>query len=159
MSTRRPLRRLLVLVAVGLPPWTVIQWSSGTGANGYGAYFAYGIGDVAGPLGPHFTPLPTYVSQAVLNAYWLQAWPTAAFLYGCALASAALALVGREDRRVTAGLLAMAGASAGLHATGLVVHNARLAVLPLGTLLLWTAALALYRDALRRLIFVRPEST
>ncbi|WP_435096549.1 TIGR04206 family protein [Halarchaeum sp. P4] len=156
MSVRRAaVRRLLVLCAVGLVPWTVIRWTD-AGRADYGAYFAYGIGDVAGPLGAHITTLPTYVSQAVLDAYWLQAWPTAAFLFACALASAALGLLGREDRRVTAGLLAMAGASAGLHAAGLAVHNGRLVVLPLGTLLLWSVALLAYPDALRRLVFVRP---
>ncbi|GAD53634.1 hypothetical protein MBEHAL_2394 [Halarchaeum acidiphilum MH1-52-1] len=158
MPRRRVVRRLLVLLLVGLPPWTVIRWTNPGGSVGYDSYFAYGLGTLFGPLGRHFTLLPTYLDHAVVTTYWQQAWPTGAFLYACALASVALGLIGREDRRVTAGLLGMAGAAELLHAVGLVHHNPRLLVLPIGTVLLWGVALARYRDALRRLVFVSPKA-
>jgi len=157
MSRRPTSQRLLALFVVGAVPWTVIRWTNPDGTVGYDAYFSYGLGTVLGPLGRHFTFLPTYLDHAVISAYWQQAWPTGAFLFACALASAALSVVDREDRRVTAGLLIMAGAAELLHVVGLSRYNPRLLVLPIGTALLWGVALSTYRDALRRLLFVRPE--
>jgi len=154
---RRAVRRFVGLLLVGLPPWTVIRFVDPGGVIGYESYYTYGLGTLFGPVGAHFVLLPTYLARvAVVGPYWRQLWPTSGFLFACTLASAALGLVGREDRRVTAGLLAMAGAASVVHAAGLAAYNGRLSVLPVGALLAWNAVALGYRDALARLFFVRP---
>lgn len=156
-ARRRAARRLLGLLLVGLPPWTVIKFTNLDGSVRYETYFTYGLGSALTPVTGHFVLITTYLSKvAMIGSYWHQAWPTASFLYACALASAALGLVDREDRRVTAGLLAMAGALSFMHAAGLAVTNGRLAVLPLGPLLCWNALALGYRDALVRVALMRP---
>lgn len=150
-------RRFLAFLAVFAVPWAIIRWTNPDGTTGWGAFFAYGLGGVLGPLGDRFVALPRYLSMTGPMPYWQQAWPTGAFLFACAFASAALALVGREDERVTGGLLVMAGAAAGLHALGLALSEG-LFVLPVGPLACWALAAAAYRDAVQRLVFVRPKA-
>jgi len=154
---RRAARRLLGLLFVGALPWTIIRWTNPDGSIGYGTYFTYGLGTLFGPVGKQFALLPVYLARvAVVGPYWHQLWPTGAFLFACALVSAAFGLVGREDRRVTAGLLVMAGGASFLHAAGLAIYNDRLAVLPLGPLLVWNAAVLGYREDLWRLALLQP---
>ncbi|GGN22557.1 hypothetical protein [Halarchaeum nitratireducens] len=154
MSRRRAVR-ILLLCVVGALPWTIIRWTGSAGVQ-YGAFFAYGLGPLSGPLGERFMLLPRYLAVAVVDTYWRQAWPTGAFLFACALGSAALALVGREDRRVTAGLLVMSGGAELLYAVGLAGSRSDLLVLPVAPLLCWGVALLCYRDGLRRLVYLRP---
>jgi len=97
-----PRGRFLLVLALAVLPWTVVS--------------ARGIVTFLHPLGllnltpPHLVFLPEYllVYTRGLPDYIL-AWPVGVLLYLGALASAAGGLVGREDRRVTAGLLALVG--------------------------------------------------
>lgn len=154
-SRSRVSHRLLAFLVVFALPWTIIRWTE-SGVAHYGAFFAYGLGSLLGPLGGQFTTLPHYLAMAVVDSYWRQAWPTGAFLYACAIGSAALALLNREDRRVTAGLLVMSGGAELLYGIGLTVSRPDLLVLPAAPPLCWGVALLLYRDGLRRLVYIRP---
>lgn len=69
-------------------------------------------------------------------------WPVSVVVYCLGLGSAALAAVGLEDRRVTAGSVALAGAAQVWVARGFSVQPGRVAV-PTGTVLLGAVA-ALY---------------
>jgi len=97
-----PRGRFLLVLALAVLPWTVVS--------------ARGVVTFLHPLGllnltpPHLVFLPEYllVYTRGLPDYIL-AWPVGVLLYLGALASAAGGLVGREDRRVTAGLLALVG--------------------------------------------------
>ena len=121
-------RRLFALLAVGLAPWTVFP--SGD------FVFAWGLVST-GPL--HVTTLTDYlfVYTAGLPSRLL-AWPVAVVLYLLAVASALFGPVDREDRRVTGGLLVLAGVSHLRFSLGLTRPG--LLVIPTGTVLLWTAA-------------------
>ncbi|WP_115863746.1 TIGR04206 family protein [Halorussus litoreus] len=122
------MRRLLALAALAIAPWTVL------GAGDF--VFAWGLATVD-PL--HVTTLPDYlfVYTAGLPARLL-AWPIAVLLYLLAVVSAALGTAGWEDRRVTGGLLVLAGASHLRFSLGL--SRLGLLAVPTGSLLLWTAA-------------------
>ncbi|NHN58159.1 MULTISPECIES: TIGR04206 family protein [Halorussus] len=123
-------RRLLALAAISALPWTVL--SSGD------LVFAWGLATLD-PL--HVTTLPDYLfvhTRGLPNR--LLAWPVAVLLYLLAVANA---LLGRlaprlEDRRVTGGLLTLAGASDLWFALGLTRPG--LVAVPVGSVLLWTAA-------------------
>jgi uncharacterized protein (TIGR04206 family) len=123
-------RRLLALFGLSLLPWTVFP--SGD------VVFAWGLVTTT-PV--HVTTLPDYllVYTAGLPRRLL-AWPVATLLYGLAVGNAVLGSVDAnlEDRRVTGGLLVLAGAS-GLWFT-LGLSRPGLLALPTGTVLLWTAA-------------------
>jgi uncharacterized protein (TIGR04206 family) len=93
-------RRFLLVLAVGVIPWTAVS--------------TRGITTLLHPIGLlNFTPpylvfLPEYVFVYTggLPDYIL-AWPIGVLVYLLALASAAGGLFGREDRRLTAGLLVL----------------------------------------------------
>jgi len=94
-------QRLVLVVLVGVLPWTLVETSGVTTL-----YFPFGFLDIARPehvvtiydyLFIHTQGLPQY-------AY---AWPLGVLIYLFALASAALGLLDREDRRMTAGLLVL----------------------------------------------------
>ena len=128
-------RRFLALVLPGLLPWAVVTWSGGF-------YLVFAAGwSVRGLSG--FRPLPTILASGGLGAPAATPWLVAALLYVLALASAALSLVGREDRRLTAGLLFLAGASVLLYAVRASGQLGILAV-PVGVVALWAAALYAY---------------
>jgi len=98
-----PRRRLLLVLLVGLLPWSLIQTSAVTTL-----YFPFGFLDVARPgfiVWIH-DYLFVYTQGLPQHVY---AWPLGVVLYVLALLSAALGLFDREDRRVTAGLLALVG--------------------------------------------------
>jgi uncharacterized protein (TIGR04206 family) len=118
----------VVLASLSVP-WTVVVYPGGVDF-----VFAWGLVNT-NPL--HLVPLSTYLLVYVDPAGLpprLLAWPVATGLVGLAAASAALAAVGREDRRVTAGLLVL---GALVHAR-LTLGFLRLGetVVPLGTGLL-----------------------
>jgi uncharacterized protein (TIGR04206 family) len=93
-------RRFLLVLAVGVIPWTVVS--------------TRGITTLLHPIGllnftpPHLVFLPEYVFVYTRGLPdYILAWPIGVLVYLLALASAAGGLVGREDRRLTAGLLAL----------------------------------------------------
>ena len=76
---------------------------------------------------------------------FLRAWPASVGLYALALlAAGGGAVSGADDRRVTAGLLALAGVAQVSLAVGFSAQPGRVA-LPTGTLALWGAAWWYYR--------------
>ncbi|EMA45194.1 TIGR04206 family protein [Halococcus saccharolyticus] len=138
-----PRRRLLVLLALGLVPWTVLVGSEVT------LLFPFGLVN-ANPL--HLTPLNDYLrfarGFAALPRY-LQAWPVSVGCYLAGLASALVGVVWREDPRVTGGLIALAGLSHVSVAVGLSRGIGRLA-LPIGPVLALAVAWWFYWPAVRR---------
>ena len=126
-------RRLLVVVAAGLVPWVVVPYEVGASL-----VFSFGLVNqnplslqpVVGYVLVRTGPLPPS----------LLAWPTATVLYVLAVASAALAAVEREDRRVTAGLFALASLDVLYFAVAFSSVRLRVVALPLGVALLWLAA-------------------
>ena len=128
-------RRLLVLVLPGLLPWGVVTWPGGF-------YLVFAAGwTVEGLSG--FRTLPTILAASGLGAPAAAPWLVAALLYALALASAALSSVGREDRRLTAGLCFLAGTSVLLFALRSSAQRGIL-VVPVGVVTLWAAAIYAY---------------
>ena len=131
----RDWRRVLAVVVVGLVPWAILFYP-----GGQEVYFAYGLLSYAG----QFVPLPAYLSRAVpdflpfvsvfsILPERLLAWPTSAVLWVLALVSALLG--SREDRRVTDGLLVLAGLSQITFVLGFWTAEGYVAV-PIGVVLL-----------------------
>ncbi|WP_435179590.1 TIGR04206 family protein [Halorussus sp. AFM4] len=123
-------RRLLALLSFLLVPWTVL----GSGD----LVFAWGLATLD-PV--HVTTLPDYLfvyTRGLPNR--LLAWPIAVALYLLAIANALLGTAAPrlEDRRVTGGLLVLAGASDLWFALGLTRPG--LVAVPVGSVLLWVAA-------------------
>lgn len=99
-------RRLGALLAVGAVPWLVVLRP-----GAIDLVFAWGLFDARTG---RFVSLYDYLfihtlGPAALPGHLL-AWPLGALFYLTALASASLSAVGREDRRITAGLLVLAAA-------------------------------------------------
>lgn len=139
-SDRRAVAAILALAAV---PWSVQTYAVG----GATLLFPWGLVD---PAGPHVTTLPDFlfVYTAGLPDYIL-AWPLGVALWGGALASAlAGARWNREDVRVTAGLLVLAGVTQVTLARGFAVQPGRTAY-PTGTVALWAVAWWWYWPAIR----------
>ena len=93
-------RRFLMVLGLGVIPWTVVS--------------ARGITTLLHPVGllnftpPHLVFLPEYVFVYTRGLpEYILAWPVGVLVYLLALASAAGGLVGREDRRLTAGFLVL----------------------------------------------------
>jgi uncharacterized protein (TIGR04206 family) len=128
--------RLLAHLLLGVSPWVLVVWP--TGAYAVSALFWV---DVA-PLG--ITTLPGFLaaSGGPLPAHLL-AWPVATLCYLGALASALAGRWDREDRRLTAGLLALAGVALVRFVGGVSVQRA-ITAFPLGSGLLLAAAAAEY---------------
>jgi len=98
--------KLVAVLALGLLPWTVVLHPAGVDL-----LFLWGLVN-SNPW--HLTDLFTYLT--VYTAGFrslparLQAWPVATGLYALAVASATLSVVAdRDDPRLTAGLLVLAG--------------------------------------------------
>ena len=141
-TTWRAAGAIAALLAV---PWTVVLTDGGTGL-----VFAWGL---VNPVARHVTTLPAYlfVHTAGLPDYLL-AWPIGVGIYGTALASALVGVfAGREDRRVTGGLLVLAGVSQLWFALG-IGRPPTVAAIPVGTGLLWVVAWWFYGPALRRAV-------
>lgn len=129
------LRRPLALLLPGVLPWGVVTWPDGF-------YLVFAVGwSVRGLSG--FRPLLAILGSGSVGAPAVTPWLVGALLYAMALGSAALALVDREDRRLTAGLLFLAGASVLLFAVRASGQRGIL-VVPVGVATLWLAALSVY---------------
>lgn len=138
---RRAFAALLALVAV---PWSVQRFATGDVT----LLFPWGLVNTNPPT---VTTLYGYlfVYTAGLPEFIL-AWPLSVGLYALALGSAAAGLlVGREDVRVTGGLLVAAGIAQLTVASGFSLQPARVAY-PLGTAALWAVAWLVYRPAAGR---------
>jgi uncharacterized protein (TIGR04206 family) len=93
-------RRLAVLVALALVPWTVLVSADLT--------FVFPVGLVnSNPW--VFLPTHEYLANTRGVAPFQEAWLVGSALYGVALLSAAGEALGRGDRRLTGGLVALAG--------------------------------------------------
>jgi uncharacterized protein (TIGR04206 family) len=127
-----PRRRVLAVVALGVLPWTVVVLD-GT----LSLVFSFGLVDSASR---HLVALADYlfVHTAGLPAR-LQAWPLGVLLYACALASATAGLWDREDPRLTAGLLLLAGVAHARVSLGLyrAYGPSGPLIVPLGALATW----------------------
>jgi uncharacterized protein (TIGR04206 family) len=101
----RSRRRLLVVAVLGVVPWTVVSYPSGVDLIlpwGLVATDPVSVVDL-------YTYLFVYTGGPATLPDRLVAWPVATLSYALALGSVALGLVGSEDRRVSAGLLFVAG--------------------------------------------------
>jgi uncharacterized protein (TIGR04206 family) len=135
--------RLAAVALAGLVPWVVVTFGPEPSVD-----LVHSFGLVS-PSPLHVTSLPSYLLVYTSGLpESLLAWPVASLLYGVALASAVSArLVGREDRRVTGGLLVLSGMS--LLPVAIAVGRPRgVTALPVGTAALWLVAWWGYRGAL-----------
>ncbi|MFW6017344.1 MAG: TIGR04206 family protein [Halapricum sp.] len=98
-----PRRRLLLVVLVGVVPWTLVTTRGLTTL-----FFPFGFLGVGEPWRVVTISEYLFVYTQGLPDY-VYAWPVGVGLYLLAVLSAALGLVDREDRRVTAGLLVLVG--------------------------------------------------
>ncbi|MFB6255427.1 MAG: TIGR04206 family protein [Haloplanus sp.] len=136
MSDRSSLLAIVALLAV---PWS-IQTFVGTRPPGF--VLAWGL--------VNFDPISVTFIWDFLFRYtmglpdYILAWPLSVGCYLLALASVAGGAVGREDRRLTAGLLAAAGVAQLTLARGFSFQPGRVGW-PLGTLACWLVALWVYR--------------
>lgn len=130
-------RRVVALLALLALPWTLV-----VSPNGTTLVFPWGL---VNPSPLAVTTLYDYLlvyTQGLPDR--LLAWPASVLLYAGAIASAlGEPVVGREDPRVTAALLVLAGLNHGVFALGLSGNGT--AAVPLGTGLLWAGAVVVYR--------------
>ncbi|WP_415381192.1 TIGR04206 family protein [Halosimplex sp. TS25] len=125
--------RVVAVLAAGLVPWLVIPYEGGVSLT-------FSVALVA-PETLSVTSVYHYVfvhTRDIPPA--LLAWPIATLLYGAGVASAALARLDREDRRVTAGLFALAAFDVCYAAVGFSSARAGVFALPLGAAVLGAAA-------------------
>ncbi|WP_224332331.1 TIGR04206 family protein [Haloprofundus halobius] len=141
-STRTRTRLLLLLLSLLLLPWSVLL-VDGRPAT---LVFPWGLFD---PASGNAVSLSGYLFEFTggfrsLPAY-LRAWPASvvAFLFAIASATGGV-LFDREDSRVTAALLVIAGLGQLSLAVGFTQAGGRLA-LPVGTAALWAVAWLRYR--------------
>ena len=136
--------RLLFVLTVGLLPWSVQTFSAGSTTF----LFAWGL----------LTPSPLSITTVVDFFFrytaglpdFILAWPVGIACYAVALGSALSGyLFGREDVRVTAAGLVLAGITQLELARGFSVQPGRTAW-PVGAVLLWAVAGYIYwsRDGL-----------
>ena len=126
-------------------PWAIVFTPGETGL-----VFPWGL---VNPRTGHVTTITDYLFVHTLGRPdYLLAWPVGVVLYLAALLSALSGVVvGREDRRLTGGLLLFAGVAE----LGFVLGTGRpvgVVTLPVGTALLWTIAWWVYADDLREVI-------
>ena len=132
-------RRLAVLLAPLALPWNVAVVETGYVT----LVFPWGLA-TPGPLSVTTLYDYLFVYTSGLPAF-LRAWPASVGLYLLALCFAAAGAVTEfDDRRVTAGLLALAGAAHVSLAAGFATQPGRYAV-PTGTVVLGAAAWWYYR--------------
>jgi len=133
-QTRVPLsRRSLAILAAGIVPWLVIPYDGGVSLT-------FSVALVA-PETLSVTSVYHYVfvyTRDIPTA--LFAWPTATVLYGAGVGSALLARIDREDRRVTAGLFALAAFDVCYAAVGFSAFRAGVFAIPVGACFLALAA-------------------
>ncbi len=134
-----------VIAIAGLLPWLVVMGESGS----ITLVFAFGL---LNPDALHLTWISSYLTTLTRGVpRSLLAWPAATLLWISALGSGIIGLTtGREDRRVTGGLLALSGFS--LIPVSLAVGRpTSVTAVPVGTVLLFVIAWWRYGDALGRI--------
>ena len=135
---RRAARRFLVAFALGLVPWTVLVAADPT------FVFAFGLlnADTRSLVWVHDDlRLSPYGRSAAIDS-----WLVGAGVYVAALASALGGVHGREDRRLTGGVLVVAGVSQ-VPLVGAFSRRPGTLALPFGSALLLVAAWWLYWPA------------
>jgi len=130
----RPPRPTVLLLAAGVSPWVLIPYDAGLGL-----VFSFGL---VTPEPYHLQTVREYLTATQALPRWLLAYPTASGLYAGALASRALALTGHEDRRVTTGLLTLAGLDLLYFGVSFTERRLGIVAIPVGIALLWLAAWA-----------------
>ncbi|MFC6614997.1 TIGR04206 family protein [Halopenitus salinus] len=136
-----------------------------SGADGdYALVMVWGLVDLGstGPGGVHVYPIWRYLAEHPIGFEALpasiRAWPVGLGFHVLALASATLgATIDREDRRVTGGLLVLAGLASFSVTFGIATRTggfggSSTVLLPVGAVLTWGAAVALYGSDLRGLL-------
>lgn len=128
-------QRVVAIIAVGLMPWTVLL-SPGSAGITVDLVFAWGL---VAPDTFHVVLLSTYLFDLTWGLpNYLLAWPASALLYCAGLAGAAVgAAAGREDRRLTAGLLVLAGLAHLGFALGVGRADPTVVAVPTGPIILW----------------------
>jgi len=125
-------RRAALVLAAGLVPWAIIPYEQG-------AALLFSVGQVTQtPFA--FQPVYRYLVQGGPLPRPLLAWPMATFLYLLGVTSFGLDLLGAEDRRVTAGLFALAGLDLLYFAVAFSSVRLRVVAIPVGVVLLWLVA-------------------
>ena len=141
MPTSTVRSRLAKLAFPGLlaVPWSV-QVFSGRDAT---LLFAWGLVNTNPPM---VTTLPEFLFLYTMGLpEYILAWPLSVVMYVAAVASAAVGWrTGREDRRVTAGLLAVAAVAQAQLAWGFSIQPNRVAW-PVGSAALLAVAAVHYR--------------
>ncbi|MFC6988228.1 TIGR04206 family protein [Haloplanus sp. GCM10025708] len=137
--SRSPRRAVVALFALLAVPWTALVYESGYVT----LVFPWGL---ATPAQGSVTSLYHFLFRYTAGLpEFILAWPLGVLCYVLALASAVAGVVtGREDVRVTAGLLVFAGVAGLSVASGFSVQPGRVAY-PVGTLVLWAVAWWFYR--------------
>jgi len=137
---RRAVATLLALAAV---PWSVQTFAAG----GVTLLFPWGLVNTDPPTA---TTLFDYLFVYTVGLPdYILAWPLSTGLYALAVGSGVAGLAtGREDARVTGGLLVLAGLAQVSVALGFSVQPGRVAY-PVGTAALWTVAWRVYWPAVR----------
>lgn len=131
-------RRFLLILAVGLLPWSVQTFSTGPPT----LLFAWGLVNLV-PL--NVTTLTDFLFRFTQGLPdYILAWPLGVVCYLVSLASAAAGFrLGREDIRITVAGLLLAGVTQLEVARGFSMQPSR-AAWPVGTILLWAVAGYLY---------------
>ncbi len=146
MATSTVRSRVAALGFLGLlaVPWSV-QVFSGRDAT---LLFAWGLVNTNPPM---VTTLPEFLFRYTRGLpEYILAWPLSVGLYAAALGSAGVGWrTGREDRRVTAGLLVVAAVAQAQLAWGFSVQPNR-AAWPVGSVALVAVAAAHYRGRTRQ---------
>jgi uncharacterized protein (TIGR04206 family) len=126
-------RRLLVVLLLAVVPWSVQTFARGDVTF----VFAWGLLNT-NPV--NVTTLSAFVRYTQGLPEYILVWPVGVTCYLVAVASAVVGVVaGREDRRLTAAALVLAGVTQLELARGFSVQPGRVAW-PLGTVLLWAVA-------------------
>jgi uncharacterized protein (TIGR04206 family) len=139
-TSRRALAAALALLFL---PWSVQMYESGFVT----LLFAWGS---TTPAVGSVTTLPDFLLRFTAGLPgWMYAWPISTALYAMALLSGALGVrSGREDVRLTGGLLALAGVGVLWVSWGFSFQPGRIA-LPTGTAALWGVAWWFYAPLVR----------
>ncbi|KAB1189292.1 TIGR04206 family protein [Haloferax sp. MBLA0077] len=130
--------RLLLVLAVGVVPWSVQTFTTGSTTF----LFAWGL---VSPSSGSLTTITDFFFRFTMGLPdYILVWPVGVACYVVALGSSLSGyLFGREDVRITAAGLVLAGVTQLEVARGFSVQPGRTAW-PLGTILLWAVAGYLY---------------
>ncbi|MFB6139785.1 MAG: hypothetical protein ABEJ26_05050 [Halosimplex sp.] len=125
--------RAAAVALAAIVPWLVIPYEGGVSLVHSVALVSPETGAVTSVY--HYVFVYTRDIPAALLA-----WPTATLLYAAGIGSAALSLVDREDRGVTAGLFALAAFDVVYAAVGFSSYRTGTIAYPLGAAVLAFAA-------------------